>query len=112
MERRRWLALAVLAVAPLAALWGWQAVAGLGFGAGGSPSGASLHASPADEAPPADSDAVVAFDALTDDQQRVFERALAESYAEIPSDVDEDVWVDNEYVRYGNETYAVAVAVP
>jgi hypothetical protein len=114
MERRHWLALAVLALLPLATLWGWQVVTDPGFRAGDSPSAASLHVAEAEagEAPPADSDAIVAFDALTAGQQRVFERALGEGYAEIPPDVDDEVWIDSEYVRYRNETYAVAVAVP
>jgi hypothetical protein len=114
MERRHWFVLTVLAVAPLTALWGWQVVADPGVRAGDAPGPASLHVSEAEpgEAPPADSDAVVAFDALTAGQQHVFERALGEGYAEIPPDVDDEAWVDSEYVRYRNQTYAVAVAVP
>lgn len=114
MERRYWLALAVLALLPLAALWGWQVVTDPGFRAGDSSGAASLHVSEAEagEAPPADSDAVVAFDSLSAGQQRVFERALGDGHAEIPPDIDDEVWVDSEYVRYENQTYTVAVAVP
>ena len=59
-------------------------------------------------------DQTIAFSNLNSGQQRVFEAALSDETTSerIPDDVNEQVWVENRYVRYENQTYAVAVAVP
>jgi hypothetical protein len=58
---------------------------------------------------------VVAFEELSPEQQRVFEQALENDggyrTARIPSGVNDEVWVENRYVRYQNKTYAVGVIV-
>jgi len=54
---------------------------------------------------------VIAFEELAPDQQRVFERALENDsgYADIPTDVNSSVWVENRAIQYRNQTYTVAV---
>jgi hypothetical protein len=71
----------------------------------------TLDASPADGT--ATANETVAFEALSPDQQALFERASNSTGAvDIPSDVSRDPFVDYRYVRYQNRTYEVAVAVP
>lgn len=55
---------------------------------------------------------VLAYEDMTDDQQRLFTAAVPEGRETIPNDVDESVWIDDRWIRYQNETYSVAVAVP
>ena len=56
------------------------------------------------------SDEVVQFDELTSGQQDVFEAALSQGNTNVPDDVSIQIWVDNRYVQYQNQTYRVAVS--
>lgn len=73
-------------------------------------SGSTLHVSQPQTTYTGDG-SVIAFEELTPEQQRVFERALENDsrYAQIPSGVNSSVWVENRAVRYQNRTYTVAV---
>ncbi|ESS07430.1 MAG: hypothetical protein A07HB70_00380 [uncultured archaeon A07HB70] len=58
-------------------------------------------------------DEMVRYANLSPGQQRVFDRArTTNESAAIPSEVDEQVWIDSQYVRYQNRTYRAAVAAP
>jgi hypothetical protein len=58
---------------------------------------------------------MIAFGELTPEQQGVFEQALENDSeyrtARIPSGVNDEVWVENRYVRYQNESYRVGVMI-
>lgn len=55
---------------------------------------------------------VLAYEDMTNEQQQIFTAAVPDGRESIPNDVDESVWIDNRGIRYQNETYSVAVAVP
>ena len=73
-------------------------------------SGSTLHVSQPQTTYEGDG-TVIAFEELTPEQQRVFERALENDsgYARIPSGVNSSVWVENRAIRHLNRTYTVAV---
>lgn len=55
----------------------------------------------------------IPFESLNQEQQQVFTEAVNSDNmrSNIPMDVDDDVWAENEYVRYEDSTYRVRVAV-
>lgn len=85
-------------------------VAGVGILApGGSDPEALLDAEPATD-PPSDAN-VTAFDSLSADNQRLFERAVEDSGGvPIPSPEAVDRWHDTTYVRYDGTVYRALVA--
>ena len=57
-------------------------------------------------------EAVIGYENLTADQQRVFERAIADdlNITEIPDDTNASVWYGGGAVSYQNRTYEIAVS--
>lgn len=110
MDRHRWTGLGVAVAVVLGAVVLFFALGGAD--PGGQEHVAYLDVQRANGSVPAEE--TVAFSALAPGQQGAFENALADEdgYVRIPVDVDEEVWVQHRYVRYQNETYHVAVAVP
>lgn len=82
-----------------------------GLGLDGHESASYLDVSRVSSAP-ADNQ-TTSFTNLTPDQQQVFEKALTDEddMVQIPANVDVQVWIENDYVSYQNQTYHVAVAV-
>ncbi|WP_232700834.1 hypothetical protein [Halobacterium wangiae] len=107
MERRYWVGLGAV----LFLVIGVGGVFITGFGVDGHGSASDLDVSRVNSDTPANQ--TIAFSTLTSDQQQVFELALADEdgVVKIPTNVDEQVWIENEYVTYQNQTYHVAVAV-
>lgn len=62
---------------------------------------------------PSDPQQVIDFSDLTPRQQRIFRNASSSGgdLVQIPSSIDEAVWVKHDFVRYQNQIYPVAVAV-
>jgi len=74
-------------------------------------SAAFLHAEQIDDSEAVDG-SVVEYENLTAEQQRVFERAIADDLnaTEIPDDTNASVWYDGGAIRYQNRTYEVGVS--
>ncbi len=110
MNRRRLVAVGVLVVA-----LGGAAVLGATTLLDPAPGGTSyyLFVDPASPEQTPSENETVRYANLTPEQQRVFDRArTADGNVAVPADVNEQVWIDNRYVRYQNRTYRATVAVP
>ena len=72
---------------------------------------AFLHAEQIDDSEAVDG-SIIEYEALTTEQQEVFERAIADerNSTEIPDDTNSSVWYDTSAVRYHNRTYEVGVS--